>query len=103
MLPESWQNAFHWGQYDSIYTTFLLACCYAIYLRKPTLSMFLFGSALAFKLQALFAGPVLLGLLFAGEVPVYSFAAIPFAYLAWMLPAALAGRSWRQLLGVYTH
>ena len=68
-LPEVWQNAFHWGQYDSVFTTFLLGCCFMIVVRQPTIAMLLVGIALAFKLQAVFVGPAILALLIAGEIP----------------------------------
>ncbi len=102
-LPEAWENALHWGQYDSVYTTFLLGTALAVLHRRNALAMVIFGSALAFKLQAIFAGPALLGLLLAGELEIWTLALIPLAYVMWMVPAALAGRSWNDLLLVYGH
>jgi Gpi18-like mannosyltransferase len=63
--------------------------------------MVLFGTAIAFKLQAVFAAPILIALLLTSEVELWQFAIIPAAYLVWMIPAAMAGRAWRQLMLVY--
>lgn len=85
-----------------MYTCFLLAFYRLILAGKPTLALACFGTALAFKLQAIFIGPTLLALVLTGELQLWQFIAVPASYLLWMLPAALAGRPWKQLLLVYS-
>ena len=101
LSPEVWSNGFAWGQCDIIYTCLLLATWRLLLARRPAAAMAIFGSALAFKLQAIFFGPVLLALLFTGEIAVWQLLLIPAAYLLWMVPAALAGRPWKEILFVY--
>lgn len=101
LLPVVWQDAFHWGQFDMFYTTFLLGTAYALLAGRSTLAMVLFGSALAIKLPAIFLAPALAAMLFAGELSAPAVALVPLMYVVWVLPAAIAGRSWHSLLGIY--
>jgi Gpi18-like mannosyltransferase len=101
LSPEVWANGLRWGQADITYTCFLLGFYRLMLAGKPAAAMLLFGSAIAFKLQAIFIAPVLLALLLAGEIQFWHLLLPPIAYLAWMLPAAVAGRPWKQLLLVY--
>jgi len=99
--PEIWQNSFRWGQYDLIHTTFLFGFFYCLLLKKPIWAMVFWGSAFAFKLQTVFAAPVLLGLVLSGELSVPMIAIVPVVYVCWMLPARMVGRHWKDLLTVY--
>jgi Gpi18-like mannosyltransferase len=99
--PEVWTNGLRWGQADIMYTFFLLAFYRLVIAGKPVLALALFGTAIAFKLQSIFVGPALFALLLTEEIQLWQFFAVPAAYLAWMVPAALAGRPWKQLLFVY--
>jgi Gpi18-like mannosyltransferase len=101
VVPEVWENALRWGQFDIIYTCFLLAFYRLIIAKKPVPALIMVGTAFAFKLQTVFVGPLLLALLLTGELSLWHFALIPVTYLLWMIPAALAGRPWSQLFVVY--
>src|SRR5512143_1102306 len=56
-------NSAFWGQADVLFTAPLIACLYFLMVRRPNLALIAFGISLAFKLQAIFLAPLLLGLL----------------------------------------
>ncbi len=100
-LPEICQNCWRWGQCDVIYTSLLLVMRAFLFRRRGYAALIALGVALAFKLQAIFLGPVILALVIAGDVPVLSVLAGIAAYIVMLVPAHLAGRPWRSLMGVY--
>jgi hypothetical protein len=59
-----------------------------------------FGLALAFKPQAIFLGPLLLGFLLAQRA-VGRLLLVPLPYMLLALPMLIAGRSWTSVFGVY--
>ena len=59
------------------------------------------GPALSFKAQSLFLAPLLLYLFLSGQMRLRHLLAIPCIYLLMMVPAAMAGRPWKELLTVY--
>jgi Gpi18-like mannosyltransferase len=61
----------------------------------------MFGLAVSFKLQAMFLSPLLLTLVIWRRIPVWQLLVPPLTYLAMMVPAALAGRPWSELLTIY--
>ena len=100
-LPEVALNTYQWGQCDITYAALLLTFG-ALYLSKRRVfAVAVFGIALAFKLQAIFAAPVLLALVVAGEISVVSLGVAPAAYVLMQIPSHLAGRSGNQLASVY--
>ncbi len=101
VAPEVVQNAWSWGQCDVIYSSFLLVFLSAVHFKKPALGMICFALALSFKLQAIFLGPVIVLLLLAGEIPLWTVALVPVVYAAMLLPAILAGRPPASILMVY--
>ncbi|MFH1186442.1 MAG: hypothetical protein V1755_15640 [Chloroflexota bacterium] len=96
-------NSSFWGQADSLYTAGILACVYFLILRRPGLAMLCFGTALAFKLQAIFLAPVLLALLLKGNLPWRAVLAVPLMLFLAIIPSWLAGRPLAELLGVYSY
>ena len=101
LAPEVVANALLWGQADVLYTVFLLATVRLLLARRPGWAMAAWGVAIAIKLQAVFAGPAILAMLLAGELPWLALVWIPVAYGAMLLPASLAGRPAKQLLMIY--
>ena len=101
VAPEVMENAWSWGQCDMIYTSFLVASFASAAYRKPALSMVCFGLAISFKLQAIFAGPLVLMLLLSGEIPFWTILLVPVTYLAVLTPAMIAGRPPLSLIFVY--
>jgi Gpi18-like mannosyltransferase len=61
----------------------------------------MFGLAFAFKQQALFLAPLLLTLLIWRRVKLWHLLLVPATYLVMMVPAAIAGRPWGELLAIY--
>jgi Gpi18-like mannosyltransferase len=94
-------NSSLWGQCDVLYSTALLLCIYLILKDRQIAAMIAFGTAVAFKAQAFFLIPFLSVLIFKGRLNWRYAILIPITYLAWMLPAALAGRPWAELIGIY--
>jgi Gpi18-like mannosyltransferase len=101
LLPTLLANGAIWGQADSTYTFFVLACIYALCARRRALAMICFGLALAFKLQALFFLPVIVILLFKRELPAMKLLWMPAVLLFAHAPAAWLGRPLGDVLGIY--
>jgi Gpi18-like mannosyltransferase len=99
--PTIFFNSALWGQCDAIYTTFLLAALYCFLKQWPGRALLFFSIALAFKLQAMFLFPLLFVLWAKGELPLKYFFLLPAVYLAFCLPAFLAGRPFYELLTIY--
>lgn len=100
-LPEVVLNSATWGQCDIIYTGFLLFFAAAILEGRSTLAAVMLGVAFAFKLQTILVGPVVLYLLLIGALAWWQLLLVPLVYLVLILPAALAGRGWIDLLTIY--
>lgn len=100
-LPTVWLNSATWGQCDAIYTFCLLVGLLLVERQHLLWASVAFSTAVAFKLQTAFAGPVLVAALWVGRQRFAAAATAVLAYLAWMLPSVLAGRSWAAALGVY--
>ncbi|MCI1966108.1 MAG: hypothetical protein LKJ17_08270 [Oscillospiraceae bacterium] len=100
-LPTVILNSSVWAQCDSIYTAALLACvCYLLEDRDfPAVTAF--SIALAFKLQAVFLAPFLFILLLKRKIRARCLLIPPAVYLISILPAALLGRDFMELLTVY--
>ncbi|MGH7787070.1 MAG: hypothetical protein ACRERC_09410 [Candidatus Binatia bacterium] len=101
VLPTVWLNSARWGQCDSIYSAFLLACVYCYIARQPFAAMLSFSFALSFKLQAVFLVPFLA---FEHWRRGYRlrYLALPVGVcLVLALPALYAGRSVLDLLAIY--
>jgi Gpi18-like mannosyltransferase len=94
-------NSGYWGQCDSIYAAFCLGSVYFLLRGRAWWACGFLGLALSFKLQAIFLLPVLLVVLVVNRQRLLALVAVPAAFVAMLLPAAVAGRSWRSLLLVY--
>jgi len=96
-------NAFGYGQCDVIYASFLVWFVYLAMRDRPALACVLFGLALSFKLQAMFVSPLLIALLLWRQMKLWHLVLIPLTYVVMMVPAAMAGRPWADLLTIYLH
>ena len=94
-------NSALWGQSDSIYTAFLLACVYFLLTGRGAAAGITFGASFAFKIQAVFLAPLLLALALRGRLAWKHLLWIPLVYLALMIPAGIAGRPLAELLRIY--
>jgi Gpi18-like mannosyltransferase len=86
-----------------IYTSFLVWFVVFAERNKPQAAALMFGLAFSFKAQAMFLSPVLLYLLLSRRMKLWHATVIPLTYLFLMIPAAIAGRPWKQLVLVYFH
>src|SRR6516162_2991623 len=100
-LPEVILNSLIWGQSDIIYTLSLMAFIYFLLKERCWLATMMLGIAFAFKLQTVFIGPFVLYLLLVRRLLWRQLVLAPLMYLLFMIPSALAGRSWRDLLTIY--
>src|SRR6185503_4470866 len=100
VAPTPLVNAFAWPQADCIFTSFLALFVLFAIKKAPVAAASMFGVALAFKLQAMFLAPLLLYLILAKRMRVWHLACVPIIYLLMMLPAAIAGRPWFELVTV---
>jgi Gpi18-like mannosyltransferase len=94
-------NSGYWGQCDSIYAAFCLGSLYFLLRGRDWWACIFFGLALSFKLQAVFFLPALLIVLVVNRRRLLALLSVPATFVAMLLPAAWAGRSWRNLLMVY--
>ena len=101
LLPSVVLNSSAWGQCDCIYTAALLACVYYVEENRDWAAAVAFSVSFVFKLQAVFLTPFLLLMCLRKKIRWRCVLALPAVYLAAILPAALAGRSFRDLLTVY--
>lgn len=101
VAPTPLVNAFAWAQTDCIFTSFLALFVLCAIKRAPVAAASMFGVALAFKLQAIFLSPLLLYLILARQMRVWHVVLIPTVYLLMMVPAAMAGRPWLELVTIY--
>ena len=101
LLPTTVMNSGIWAQCDSIYATFCLASLVSLVRGRAWRAFAWFGVAFAFKMQALFLLPVLVGVLLTNRLRVRTLAAAPVTFLACLVPALVAGRSLWSQLGVY--
>ncbi len=95
-------NSAYWGQADSLYTSFLLACLYFLLAEKSFASMLAFGLAFSIKAQAVFFLPLLGIMAIRKRMPWLYFGMIPLVYLAAILPVVLLGRPLLDALLIYT-
>ena len=94
-------NSSAWGQNDSIYTSFLVACLYALLRERQAWAFIAFGLSFCFKSQAIFLTPLFLWLLTRKQVKWrYSFLSL-LVYLVLLLPAWFIGRPLGELLLIY--
>lgn len=101
LLPTVVMNSGVWAQCDSIYATFCLASLVALVRGRPWAASAWFGVAFAFKLQAIFLLPAIVGIVLVNRLRLRALAAIPVTFLACLVPALVAGRSLLSQLAVY--
>jgi Gpi18-like mannosyltransferase len=99
--PTILANSSIWGQADSIYTTFLLACVHFILQKKPLAAAVSFALSFSFKQQAVFLLPFLLLLTLRKQIPWYYFFLVPIVYVVLAAPTVYLGRSWGEVLTIY--
>jgi len=101
LAPSVICNSSVWGQADSIYAAFLLACIYCLMSGRALLGMTAFGLAFSIKLQSIWLAPALAAMWLKRVIPLWSFFLVPLVYAVAMVPAWLMGRPVIELATVY--
>lgn len=101
VAPTILLNSAAWAQCDVIFTTFLVLCVFAFLKEKPVMATIFFAVAFCFKLQAIFIAPLLVVLWLKGRMKFRHFFLIPTIYILSILPSAIAGRDFFELLTIY--
>lgn len=101
LAPTMLFNGAYWGQCDSVYGALALWGLYFGLTRRPIWCLSLLALSFAFKLQAVFILPMAAFLLVMGYVKPRHLPVFPAVFLAAMLPALLAGRSFSDTFSIY--
>ena len=100
-VPTVVMNGALWGQCDIIYTCLLLAAFYFLLQAQKNLFAFFMAAAFAFKLQTVFITLLPLLLLSNGQLKIKHLLWFPAIYLLAIIPTAMAGRPFAELLTIY--
>ena len=101
LSPVFWVNSVLWAQCDMLVMFWVLLCTYFFVKKRPSMAMFFFGVAFAFKLQPLWLAPMLVILWINKKVDLKHFLWLPVCYFLGIIPAWIAGRPLGELLTIY--
>jgi Gpi18-like mannosyltransferase len=101
LLPSVAVNAAGFAQCDAIWSSACVMAVASAISRKPLAMLIWFGIAVAFKAQAVFLAPFIAQRLFSERTPLMLWPVPGLVYVAAMLPAALAGWPFFDLMTVY--
>ncbi len=101
ILPTVILNSSYLSQCDSIYSSFILGSIYSFFKEKQLLSVLFLGIAFALKIQTAIILPLFFVIMLKGYIKWYYFLIIPIVYIVSILPAAVYGRPFEELLGIY--
>lgn len=100
-LPTVVLNSAAWAQNDSIYTAFILLSLLHIIRGNDFRAFMYLAISYSFKQQAIFFMPFIIIMWLKNRIKIRYILAIPVFHVLAMIPAAIAGRSWGDLLGIY--
>jgi Gpi18-like mannosyltransferase len=101
VLPSAIINAAYLGQCDALWVGACILAVSAMIGGRTLSSVVWCGVALAFKAQAAFIAPFIMGALWGRQVPWWQWLAPPVVFVGSMVPAWLAGWPAADLLMVY--
>ena len=101
LMPTVVLNSAMWGQWDAIYTAFMVACLYYLLAGRQAAAFIAFGVAFSFKAQSVFLCPLFLWLLVKKKVDWRYLGLSPAVYAVGILPAWFIGRPLGNLLMIY--
>jgi Gpi18-like mannosyltransferase len=101
MAPTVICNSALWGQADSIYAGFLLACILLLMQGRGALAMIAFALGLSIKFQSMFLAPALCAFWLRGLIRFRHLLLVPAVYALVMVPAWFEGRPAFDLATVY--
>lgn len=100
MSPLVILNCSYWGQCDSIYATFVLISIYLLLSEQYPISFFVYGIAIAFKIQALFVLPLFIILYLVNKkYSILNFLLIAIGFFTASLPGMIF--SGKGFVGIY--
>ncbi|MCR5670066.1 MAG: hypothetical protein K6G10_03600 [Butyrivibrio sp.] len=100
-LPTAALNSGAWAQNDSIYASFILLSLLSVIKGKDNRAFIYLAISYSFKQQAIFFMPFIIIMWLKNRVKIRYIFWIPVIYIVAMVPAAVAGREWSSLLGIY--
>jgi Gpi18-like mannosyltransferase len=100
-LPTVVLNSAAWAQNDSIFTSFILLSFLSILKGKDNRAFIYLALSYSFKQQAIFFMPFIIIMWLKNRVKIRYILWVPVIHVAAMIPCAIAGRSWGDLLGIY--
>jgi len=100
-LPTVLLNGAYWGQCDSIYAFFGVWALWLSMQDRGVGAMLALSASLAFKLQAVFIIPAFFVLLLRRRLRLGQLLLFPAAYVVWLLPPVLCGRSFVEVMTLY--
>lgn len=102
LLPTVVADSALWAQVDASYAAFLIFSMYFLAKDKPVASFIFYGISFSLKLQSLFLLPLYIVLWVKKKnMKILHFLLIPATYVVTILPAWIAGRSFKDLLLIY--
>lgn len=102
LLPTVAADSALWAQVDSSYAAFLILSMYFLAKDKPVTSFIFYGISFSLKLQCLFLLPLYIVLWVKKKnMKIWHFLLIPLTYVVTIIPAWIAGRSFKDLLLIY--
>jgi len=102
LLPSVILNSSYLSQCDSIYAAFTLLSIYFILKKDQFISVMFLGIAFSFKMQTAIILPFFYILMLRGKISWYTFLLIPLVFVFSLIPAWTMGRSFFDLINVYT-
>ena len=101
-VPTVILNGTVWGQCDIIYTSFIMLSIYFLLKKKHTWAFIAYGTALAFKLQAIFVLPVYIFLYIKEKkFSFLNFLMIPLVQFIFYIPALILGKPLADIFNPY--
>lgn len=100
-LPTVFLNSSAWGQCDAMYAAIVLFAIYLWLIDKKAACFFVYGLALAVKLQAIFFLPALVVFWLCGQARLRHFLGLAGGYVVAFLPAIIASGSLSCLTAAY--
>ena len=100
-LPTVVLNSSAWAQNDSIYTAFILLSLLHIMKGNDFRAFLYLAISYGFKQQAIFFMPFIIIMWLKNKIKIRYILVLPVFHLVSLIPAAIAGRNWGDLLGIY--
>jgi len=101
-VPTIILNGTVWGQCDIIYTSFIMLSIFFLLKKKHTWAFIAYGTALAFKLQAIFVLPVYIFLYIKEKkFSFLNFLMIPLVQFIFYIPALILGKPLADIFNPY--